>query len=334
VAKHRKVYRFRMEPTAAQEQAMGRNAGARRFIWNWGLQRKREHYKLTGKILRYVDLNKELTTLKRQPGMEWLSEVDSQSLQEVLRDLDRAFTACFEKRARFPRFKGRKRDRGRFRIPQRVTLEEGKVYVPKVGWVEIRQSQPVLESTKSATFKQDAKGHWFVTLTVEFEMPEVALPPPDPAKVVGIDLGLINHKTTTEFVRNHQGICIEDLGVKALARTKLRGHAKSFHDAAMGEFRRQLEYKCDWNHVHLVPVDRFFPSSKRCSHCGHVHHGLTVADREWTCPVCGAHHKRDFNAAVNLRDEGLRILAAGQARESKRSGRDRKTRLVGQVSSS
>jgi putative transposase len=388
-----------MRPTPEQAHAMNRMAGARRFVWNWGLARRREHYKATGKTLPRTVLSAELTALKRQPDMEWLNEVDSQLLQQVLIDLYRAYDNHFNPnmRTRLPKFKSRKRDRARFRIPQRVTLDEGKVYVPKIGFVRIFQSQPVPEATKSATFKRDARGHWFVTFTVEIEMPKVTLPPPDPAKVVGIDLGLIDfattsdpdarpipapkfyrkaqkklrkaqrtfsrrkkgskrrekarakvarvqqkaaeqrkdflHKTTTQFVHNHQGICIEDLSVKGLARTKLAGHAKSFHDAAMGEFRRQLEYKCDWNHVHLVPVDRFFPSSKRCSHCGHVHVGLTLDDREWTCPVCGTRHKRDFNAAVNLRDEGLRILAAGQARQSKRSGRDRKTRHAGQVSS-
>jgi putative transposase len=109
-------------------------------------------------------------------------------------------------------------------------------------------------------------------------------------------------------VNDHAGNCIEDLNVKGLARTKL---AKSFADAAMGEFRRQLEYKCLWNRKPLVVVDRFFPSSKRCNRCGAIKNSLRLSDREWDCG-CGAHQARDFLAACNVRDEGLRLLAVGQ----------------------
>lgn len=380
MAKHRKVHRFRMRPTRLQEHVLNRLAGARRFIWNWGLARKREHYATTGGTLRYVDLNKELTELKRRPGMEWLRDADSQSLQEALRDLDRAFRNFFEKRARFPRFKSRKRDAARFRIPQRVKVAGGEVYVPKVGWVRIRQSRDVTGPTKSATFRREADGHWYVSLTVEFEMPDVALPVPDPANVVGIDLGLIDfailsdgsdpvpapkfyregqrklrkaqralsrrrigsnrrskakrrlarvhrkignqrgdflHKLTTKFVGDHDGLCIEDLSLKGLARTKL---AKSFADASMGEFRRQLEYKSLWNRKHLVTIDRFYPSSRLCNGCGAINDRLSLSDREWVCD-CGMVHDRDLNAARNIRDEGLRMLAVGQTESQNARGR-------------
>jgi putative transposase len=259
-----------------------------------------------------------------QPGLEWLNDVDSQALQQVLKDLHRAFGHFFEKRARSPRFKSRKRDRARFRIPQRIKLQDVKVYVPKVGWVRIRQSREVDGTIKSATFRREADGHWYVSLTVEFAMPDVAIPAPDPDQTIGVDLGLIDfatpsdgskptpapkfhrkatnkvrraqkavsrrqkgskrrekarkrlarvhqkardqrqdflHKLSTDLVNRHEAICIEDLNVKGLARTKL---ARSFSDAAMGEFRRQLEYKCSWKGRTLVVIDRFFPSSKRC----------------------------------------------------------------------
>src|SRR5262249_37502344 len=116
------------------------------------------------------------------------------------------------------------------------------------------------------------------------------------------------HKVTTRLVNDHAGICIEDLNVKGLARTKL---AKSFADAAMGEFRRQLESKCLWNRKPLVVVDRFFPSSKRCNRCGAINNSLRLPDRAWDCGY-GAHQERDFLAACNVRDEGLRLLAVGQ----------------------
>jgi putative transposase len=88
-----------------------------------------------------------------------LKEVDAQALQQVLADLRLAYRNFFQKRAGFPGFKSRKRDRGRFRIPQRVRVADSRVYIPKVGSVRIRQSQPVTGTTKSATFKQDAAGN-------------------------------------------------------------------------------------------------------------------------------------------------------------------------------
>jgi putative transposase len=95
-----------------------------------------------------------------------------------------------------------------------------------------------------------------------------------------------------------------------MARTKL---AKSVLDAALSEFRRQLEYKAVWRRKHLATIDRFFPSSKLCGACGAVNDALTLADRAWTCG-CGMTHDRDLNAARNIRIEGLKLLvAAGHA---------------------
>jgi putative transposase len=125
------------------------------------------------------------------------------------------------------------------------------------------------------------------------------------------------HKLTTDLVRDHDGISIEDLSLKGLVRTKL---AKSFSDAACGEFRRQLEYKSLWNRKPLAVIDRFFPSSKTCNACGRINDALNLSDRTWVCE-CGVEHDRDLNAARNVRDEGLRILAAGHAESQNARGR-------------
>jgi putative transposase len=353
------------------------------------LARWKEHYATTGMSIPLRQLSAELTALKAEPETSWLNEVDSQALQQVLKDLHRAFANFFERRARYPRFKSRKRDQARFRIPQRIKVEDERVYVPKVGWVRIRQSREIDGTIKGAAFRREADGHWYVNLTVEFEMPDVAVPAPASEKTIGIDLGLIDfvttsdpteepipapkfyrkatakirraqkavsrrkigskrrdkarkrlarahqkardqrqdflHKVSTDLVGRHEAICIEDLNVKGLARTKL---AKSFADAAMSEFRRQLAYKCEWNRKTLVVIDRFFPSSKMCNHCGALNDRLALSDREWDCD-CGTHHRRDFLAARNIRDEGLSLLAAGQAGEAKRSGSRCKTRAIG-----
>src|SRR5918911_1907977 len=180
-----KAFRYRLESTAEQEQKLRQFAGARRFIWNWALEQRRAYYRQTGKTLPAKELSARLTALKAQPETAWLREMDSQLLQQVLDDLQRAFVNFFERRARYPRFKSRKRDQARFRIPQRVRVVGHVVQIPKIGLVRLRLSQPVDGPTKSATFKQDACGHWHVSLVAETQVPDVVLPLPDPACSVG-----------------------------------------------------------------------------------------------------------------------------------------------------
>ena len=88
--------------------------------------------------------------------------------------------------------------------------------------------------------------------------------------------------------------------------------AKSFSDAAIGTFLRMLAYKAEWQNKRVVKVGRFFASSKTC-HCCHHKQSLTLSDRQWTCAQCHTLHARDINAAVNIRCEGMRLLAAGTA---------------------
>jgi putative transposase len=115
------------------------------------------------------------------------------------------------------------------------------------------------------------------------------------------------HQLAILIVICHDTLCIEDLNLRGLVKTKL---AKSFSDAALGTFRRMLEYKGLWHGCQIIKVDRFFASSKTCSECGH-RQPLELSDRVWTCEQCGIVHDRDVNAARNILREGLRILAPG-----------------------
>lgn len=364
----RRVYRFRLEPTPDQDEGFRRYAGARRWVWNWALQQRCEHFHATGKGLSAKELSTRLTALKSLPETAWLRAVDSQLVQQALADLTRAYSNFFDRRAKYPRFKNKRTDTARFRIPQRVVLSDGSLIVPKIGRVRVRQSQPVEGVTKSATFKRDACGHWFVSLVAEMDMPAVALPAPAEERTIGIDLGLKDaivtsdgervaapqfyrrgerklrraersksrkqkgsnnrakarvqvarvhqkiaakrndfcHKLTTRIIKDHDAVCIENLSLKGLVRTKL---AKSFNDAALGTMRRQLAYKGVWYRVHVVAVGRFYPSSRLCFECGDKNDALTLSDRAWTCPACGETLDRDMNAAKNIKRAGLRFLS-------------------------
>jgi putative transposase len=112
------------------------------------------------------------------------------------------------------------------------------------------------------------------------------------------------HRASTRLVRSADVIVIEDLAVKNMVRN--RSLARAISDCGWGEFRRQLEYKCGWYGRDLVVIDRWYPSSKTCSACGHLLAALSLSTRTWQCPSCGTRHDRDINAAKN-------ILAAGQA---------------------
>jgi putative transposase len=131
------------------------------------------------------------------------------------------------------------------------------------------------------------------------------------------------HKLTTRLVRENQTIVIEDLHVRGM----LSNHslARSIGDAAWSELRRMLQYKCAWYGRSLVVVDRWLPSSKTCSTCGHVTDQLALSVRNWTCKKCGCCHDRDVNAAKNILAAGRAVAACGAGVrphwESSRTGR-------------
>jgi putative transposase len=275
--------------------------------------------------------------------------------------------ALAKMRSGFPKFKTKKNPKQSFRIPQRVALQNGRVYAPKLGWVKVRQSQEIEGQTKSATFKRTATGKWYVTLVTEFDLPEYKLPIAM-EEVVGGDLGLGTYLTLSDgleienprFVRqyakklrraqrqlsrkikgsrnrnqarirvakvyermanlrsnfSHQlthrlmqypALCLENLSIVGLTKTKL---AKSMLDAAFRQVLQQWKYKSLWNGTYALQADRFFPSTQLCSHCRYQNKNLSLADREWLCPECKVTHRRDHNAAQNLRAEGIRQLVA------------------------
>ncbi|MFG2294087.1 RNA-guided endonuclease InsQ/TnpB family protein [Streptomyces sp. NPDC048603] len=119
---------------------------------------------------------------------------------------------------------------------------------------------------------------------------------------------------TTRLVRENQMLVVEDLPIGNLLRPAVgKGRrrkaqlSQAIADAGWSELLRQLKYKCEWYGRTLVIVDRFFPSTRRCSACHTKGPRLDVSVREWTCTACGVLHDRDVNAAVNLRDEGMRL---------------------------
>ena len=115
------------------------------------------------------------------------------------------------------------------------------------------------------------------------------------------------HQISNYLIDENQAICMEDLNVKGM----LRNHclAESIQEMNFGEFRRMLEYKANWYGRKIIFIDRFYPSSKKCNHCGYINKKLKLSDRQWICPDCGEIIERDYNAALNIRDEGIRLIS-------------------------
>ena len=117
------------------------------------------------------------------------------------------------------------------------------------------------------------------------------------------------HKLSKKLVDESQVIVVENLNVKGMVQN--RKLSKAISDVGWGMFVNFLSYKLERKNGKLVEIDRFFPSSKKCSCCGHVIDELPLDIREWDCISCGTHHDRDGNAALNIRAEGIRILSMG-----------------------
>lgn len=115
------------------------------------------------------------------------------------------------------------------------------------------------------------------------------------------------HKLSTELVKNHDIICIEDLSSKNLMKNHTL--AKSIGDVSWFEFVRHLHYKADWYGKNVVKISRWYSSSQICSDCGFSSGKKPLSVREWTCANCGSHHDRDINASINILNEGLRLLS-------------------------
>ena len=118
------------------------------------------------------------------------------------------------------------------------------------------------------------------------------------------------HKLSRRLINENQVVCVESLKVKNMIRNPKLSNAIA--DAGWGEFVRQLAYKAEWAGRSLVAIDQWFPSTKRCSGCGHTLSSLPLSVRNWSCPECGADHDRDHNAATNIKAAGLAVLALGE----------------------
>ena len=132
---HRQAFRSRLSPSGEQRVALAVQFGHARYVWNHALALRQDTYRARKESLSFYDLKRRITALKADSDHAWLREGDSQVLQAKVEDLERAYRNFFDKRAGFPRFT-RKDGPQSLRYPQRFRFKDGRLYLPKVGWVK------------------------------------------------------------------------------------------------------------------------------------------------------------------------------------------------------
>ena len=142
-----------------------------------------------------------------------------------------------------------------------------------------------------------------------------------------------HHKLSRKIVNENQVICVENLNIKGMVKNHCL--AKSISQVGWGSFMTMLKYKAEQEGKVYLEIDRFFPSSKTCSNCLNIVDSLPLDIRVWTCDSCGTKHERDLNAAINIRDEGMRIISSGTGDKAycpdvRRDSRGRKKSTVTQ----
>jgi putative transposase len=191
------AFKYELMPSGEQQRAMRRFAGSCRFVFNKALALQKERYEQGEKKLGYAGLCKELTNWRNGVETPWLAAAPVHPLQQTLKDLERAYTNFFAKRANFPRFKKKDQsDSFRYPDPKQIKLDQAnsRVFLPKLGWIRYRNSRDVLGAVRNATVSLSA-GKWFVSIQTERE---VAQPVPPSISAIGIDVGIARFATFSD----------------------------------------------------------------------------------------------------------------------------------------
>ena len=194
--KRLQAFKFELRPNGAQRQQMRCFAGSCRFVYNKGLALQKTRCEAGEKKLNYAGLCKALTQWRSNAETSWLKDAPTHPLQQALKDLERAYTHFFAKRAAFPRFKKRgQRDSFRYPDPKQIRLDQvnSRLFLPKLGWLRYRNSRTVLGKVKCLTVSL-SYGRWFVSIQTEREVEQ----PVPRGGAIGIDLGVVRFATLSD----------------------------------------------------------------------------------------------------------------------------------------
>ena len=187
-----RTYKYKIKPTKEQVVLIEKHLWCCRFVWNKYLGERKQAYEEQWKSLSYYDNAKSLTQLKKE--LTWLKEVNSQSLQATLKDLNLAYDRFFKKITKFPRFKSKKNPKHWFHIPQKIKLKGSKLVVPKFQeWIKVIIHRPLLWTIRNATITKD-NAWYYVSIVCE----NTIKPLPKDNKNIGLDLWIKDFCITSD----------------------------------------------------------------------------------------------------------------------------------------
>lgn len=193
-----KAFEYRIYPTEDQKVFLGKHFGACRWLYNYGLEKKMAHYTQTGETLSRYDLQKDLPILKKDEDTEWLSEINSQSLQASLIHLECAYQKFFREKKGFPQFKSRKNKQS-FEIPQHVVVNKGSVEIPKFKEpIKVLFHRPLVGKLKTCWIKRSRSGKYFISMLTDNGVELPIKPTPDINNSIGIDVGIKSFAVTSD----------------------------------------------------------------------------------------------------------------------------------------
>lgn len=366
------TYKFRLYPNKTQEAFFKMNFKCVRDIYDLIVQNMEWYYMTTGNRL----FSKISYYREKYPYMQ---EADSSALNYVNMKLKGKWEDFLHGRSDdypHPGPHDHYNDSYTTQAVENINITEGKVRLPKIGYVRIKQHREIPKGyrLKEVTVKRQKDGKYFACMVYEYEN---NVPAVKPQNIIGLDHSLMKlyvdsngdtpefehyrhqlndkiererqklskmqkgsrnytkqwikiaglyqkasdrrinalHKISKALADKYDAVCIEDLDIKAmLEQNGCLG--KLVLDNGWSMFTVFLQYKLEEQGKQLIKVDRHFPSSQICSHCGKQNHAMRNYDfkngpyiKEWDCPYCGAHHDRDVNAAINIRNEGMRIMS-------------------------
>lgn len=194
-----KAYKYRLYPTAKQQEQLAQHFGCARFVYNWVLDQRKSHYEETGKTLSKRALQDKLVHEEKKNN-PWLREVNSQTLLAALGHAIDAYSRFFKGQAKFPRFKSRKNNWQGYQCPQnvKVNFATGAVQLPIIGWVKAKLHREFVGDIKTCTIKKTPHGSYQISVLVEDHQ---LLPEPaaiDASKTLGVDVGITHFAITSE----------------------------------------------------------------------------------------------------------------------------------------
>lgn len=242
-----KAYKYKIKPNAQQQELLSKFFGCVRYIYNWGLNAKTSAYKENGKKVGYVQLAKELTSLKKQQDHEWLNECTNEALQQSLRSLDNAFTAFFRKKAKYPRFKAKKRSKDSVKFINSVHFDFNNwtVKLPKLGKIKLCMNRTFDQSIckqGTCTVSRDHCGTYWCVIVVDDLQSKPAKAKLVKDKAIGVDLGIKDYAILSDGTKFSNPKYLEKAQKKLAHLQKV--FARKGKDSANKERMRIKVAKC------------------------------------------------------------------------------------------